>query len=220
MKRQGTKKTAEFKRDAPDLPGEFESGEDSFTDGEFVTIRERHLQDVQAENCKVAAMQVEGALLERVQLAGGQFGSMIWKDVRFIGCDLQNVRAHRTVLLRVELIDCRLTGFHASAADWQEVLIRNGDARYAQLQGGTFRNCEFDGSNWQDADLQNADLSGCVFRGCQLARAELYGVKMQDTDLRKSDVENMLVGVNDLRGAVVDPAQAMVFAKLMGLQIR
>jgi uncharacterized protein YjbI with pentapeptide repeats len=123
------------------------------------------------------------------------------------------------VLVRVEFIDCRIAGLSASAVDWEDVFIQNGDVRYAQFQGGRFRTCEFDGCNWEEADLQNADLSGSVFRSCNLARADFHGAKLLNTDLRKSEVEGMLVGINDLRGGIVDPSQAMVFARLLELQI-
>jgi len=211
-----SKHPAVFHRGPPDLPREFESGTWS-ADG---TIQEKRLEDVEQRDLKLDTLRIEGSVLERAQLSGGQFGSAVWKDARLIGCDLANTRAQRSTLVRVELIDCRLTGFSATALDWQDVLIQNGDVRYAQLSGGRFRNCEFQGCNCQEADLQHADLSGSVFRSCNLARADLQGAKLHNTDFRKSEVEGMRVGMNDLWGAIVDPAQAMVFAQLMGLQIK
>jgi uncharacterized protein YjbI with pentapeptide repeats len=216
------KKTAPFKRDRPDLPAELDSSSGSdelLADGDFVAIEEKRLQDLERANLKIDTFRIGGSVLERVQLSGGQFGSIVWKDVRLVACDLANVRAHRMVLVRVELIDCRLTGFRATALDCQDVLIQNGDARYAQLQGGKFRTCEFDGCNWQDADLQDSDLSGSIFRSCDLARADLQRAKLKNTDFRKSEVEGLLVGMNDLQGAIVDPAQAMILARVLGLQI-
>jgi uncharacterized protein YjbI with pentapeptide repeats len=212
------KKTGAFKRDAPDLPAELEST-DVLGDGEFITIQDGLVRSLERTNLRINTFRIEGSVLESVQLAGGEFRSVVWKDVRLVGCDLANIRAHRMALMRVELIDCRLTGLSATALDWQDVLIQNGDARYAQLQGGTFRNCEFVGCKWNEADLQNADLTGSVFRSCELARADLHGAKLQNTDFRSSEVEGMVVGMNDLRGAIVDPAQAMIFARVLGLQI-
>ena len=222
MKPSKAKGPAAFHRDRPDLPMQLEScgePEKLLGDGEFVAIEENRLQDMERTNLRIGTFRMEGSLLERVQLAGGEFGSAVWKDVRLVGCDLANVRAHRIALLRVELVDCRLTGFRATALDWQDVLIQNGDARYAQFQGGRFRTCEFDGCNWQEADLQEADLTGSIFRSCNLANADLHRAKLRNTDFRKSEVDGMLVGMNDLRGAIVDPAQAMVFARVLGLQI-
>ncbi|MGD0436290.1 MAG: pentapeptide repeat-containing protein [Bryobacteraceae bacterium] len=222
MKPTKAKKTAAFKRDRPDLPAQLESAaspQQLFAASDLLAIEETRLEDVERANLTLETFRVEGSVLERVHLAGGQFGSVVWKDVRLVGCDLANIRAHRISLLRVELVDCRLTGFRATALDWQDVLIQNGDVRYAQFQGGRFRTCEFDACNWEEADLQEADLSGSIFRSCNLARADLQRTKLQNTDFRKSEVESMLVGMSDLRGAIVDPAQAMIFARLLGLQI-
>jgi uncharacterized protein YjbI with pentapeptide repeats len=222
-RRAKSKRAVAFQRDRPDLPAELESTDDAgqfFSDAECATIEEKRLQNLELPDLKIGTLRIESSVLERVHLAGGQFGSVVWKDVRLVGCDLANIRVHRMALVRVELIDCRLTGFRATTLDWQDVLIQNGDVRYAQLAGGRFRTCEFDGCNWQESDLQEADLTGAIFRSCNLARADLHRAKLENTDFRKSEVDGMLAGMGDLRGAIVDPAQAMVLARLLGLQIR
>jgi len=217
------RKPGTFQRDAPDLPAEFaraDSPDQLFADHELVAIAETRLHDLERPNLNTNNLRIEGSLLERVRLSESQFASTQWKDVRLTSCDLANVRVHRLTLVRVEFLDCRLTGFRATAVDCQNVLIRSGDLGYSQFRGGKFRACEFDACNWQEADLQEADLTGSLFRSCSLARADLRGAKLQDTDFRGSEIEGMLVNAADLQGAIVDPAQAMIFARLLGLQIR
>jgi uncharacterized protein YjbI with pentapeptide repeats len=209
-------------RNPPDLPSELKANDGAgqlFADGELVVVQDRRVAALERPNLRVKSFGVEGSALERVRFAGGQFGSIVWKDVRIVGCDFANVRAHRMELLRVELIDCRLTGLSGTGAHWRDVLIQNGDLRYAQLQRGVFRNCEFTSCDWQDADLQNADLTGAVFRSCRLGRADLNGAALENADFRGSELDGMLVGLGDLRGAIVDAAQAMVLAQLLGLRI-
>lgn len=223
MKAAKAKNADGFERDRPDLPMEWTEVAEAaglFGDGGTVRIEEQALRDVDLGKAKAKALEMEGCLVERVQFTGAEFGSIVAKDVRFVGCDLANVRAHRIVLVRVELIDCRLTGFRATALDWREVLVQTGDVRYAQMQRGRFQKCEFDRCNLQETDLQDADLAGSVVRSCDLGRADWRGAKLQGTDLRGSEVEGLLVGINDLQGAIVDAAQAMVFARVLGLEIR
>jgi len=218
MKAPSPRKSGASKRDQPDLPAEF-APPASLESGEVLRLQEQRIEDV-AANLEVQTFQIEGSVLKRVQLAGSRFGSAVWKDVRFVGCDLANVRAHRLVLLRVEFVDCRLAGFSSAAVEWQDVLLQDCDLRYAQFQEAKCRNCEFEGCHWEDADLQQADLSGVLFRRCQLARADLRAAHLQNTDFRSSEIEGLQVGTGDLRGAIVDPAQAMILAHLLGLQIR
>ncbi len=217
MKPVKVKKAAGFHRESPDLPKEFDALEDGRLPAEIETA---HVADLNAAELRLDTFGVEGSVLERVQFAGSEFGSVTWKDARFVGCDLANIRAHRMTLLRVEFVDCRLTGFHATALEWRDVLVTNGDLRYVQFHGGLFHNCEFDGCNWEEADMHEVDVSGCLLRGCNFASADFRGAKLQNTDLRKSEVEGMVVGMNDLRGAIVEPAQAMIFARVLGLQIK
>jgi hypothetical protein len=48
----------------------------------------------------------------------------------------------------------------------------------------------------------------------------MTGARLEAADFRGSQVEGLVANAEDLRGAIVDPAQAMVFAELMGLKIR
>jgi uncharacterized protein YjbI with pentapeptide repeats len=209
-------------RELPDLPAAYEPAsvaDLAESDGQIV-LDGRQLRDVEWVGRKAAALRLEACVLERVRFTGSEFGSLTGKDVRLVGCDLANVQAHRINLVRVEMIDCRLTGFAARATEWQDVLVQNSDARFAQLLGGVFRRCEFAGGDWQEADFREADLTSAVLRSCRLHRADLRQARLRGADLRQSEIEEMLVGVADLDGAIVDPAQAMVLARLMGLQIR
>jgi uncharacterized protein YjbI with pentapeptide repeats len=205
-----------FKRDCPDLPSQLEAAA-SLDDSR---IEEKLVKDVVWKKRKSESFRIEASVLERVHFSESEFGSLMIKDSRLQNCDLSNVRAHRVSLVRVELIDCRLTGFHATAADWQDVLIQGSDLRYAQLPGAKFRTCEFDDCTMLEAGLEEADLSGCVIRSSKLGGADLRKTKLANTDFRKSEIEGMLVEMNDLQGAIVDPAQAMVLARVLGLQIK
>jgi uncharacterized protein YjbI with pentapeptide repeats len=217
-----TKKAHSFNRDTPDLPHEFDRTDPSavlITSAESLTLTESHVADVDRSKLETDSLQIEGSQLERVQLKYGKFGAAVWKDVRFIGCDLSNVRANRFVLVRAEFIECRLTGLQTRALEWQHVLAHRCDLSYAQLQGGTFRHCEFDTCNLQDADFGEADLSGSVLRSCNLVSADFRSAVLKHTDLRQSQTDGIIIEPRDLDGAIVDPAQAMDFARLLGLQI-
>jgi uncharacterized protein YjbI with pentapeptide repeats len=205
-----------FKRDQPDLPAQLDST--AITDRS--RIEEKHVTDVRWAGVKADALRIDSSFLERVNFAECQFGSLVIKDTRLKGCDFSNVRAHRISLLRVELIDCRLTGFHATATECQDVFVRGCDVRYAQFPGGKFRTCEFDECTMVEAGFEESDLSGCLLRECKLGGADLRKAKLANTDFRKSEIEGMLVNMTDLQGAIVEPAQAMVLARVLGLQIR
>ena len=59
-----------------------------------------------------------------------------------------------------------------------------------------------------------------MIKGCNLSHVEMTGAKLGEADLRGSQLEGLQANADDLRGAIVDPAQAMVLAEIMGLKIR
>lgn len=144
---------------------------------------------------------------------------MLWKDVRLINCDLANMQTRGLTFIRVEFINCRMTGLRAGEADFQDILISEGDQRYSQFRYARFKAAEFDRCNFSEADFLGADLTGSIFRKCNLQNAEMSKVKLLNADLRGSAVEDLHLAAEDIRGATVDLTQAMLFAPLLGIRI-
>lgn len=75
---------------------------------------------------------MKACLLNRVTLANSSFGSVVWKDVRLVDCDLANFETRGLSLTRVEFINCRMTGFRAGEADFYGT----------DLSGALIRRCD------------------------------------------------------------------------------
>jgi uncharacterized protein YjbI with pentapeptide repeats len=207
-----------FSRQAPDLPEEFDAAA-SFPDQREIFVAEQAITGAELKNRAGGNLRVESSVLERVNLGDSSFGSIVLKDVRLVNCELANLRTRAMTLVRVEFIDCRMTGVSGGDVDAQDLLIREGDQRYCQFRSSKFKSTEFDGCNFEDADFQDTDFTGAIFRRCNMRNVEMGKARLYDADLRGSTVEGLHIGLEGLRGAVVDPAQAMSFALLMGIRI-
>ena len=221
MKHPHIQKKFVFSRREPELPNELPLASDAATlfEQRDVSIAEQLIQGMRIDVQDGGTLRLEASVLERIILANCTFGSMVWKDVRLINCDLANLETRGLTLVRVEFINCRMTGLRAGQADCQDILISEGDQRYSQFRYAKFRSAEFDSCNFAEADFQGADLSGSVFRKCNLENAEMSKVKLVNADLRGSRVEGLHLNAEDIRGAVVDVSQAMIFAALLGIRI-
>ena len=210
-----------FSRRAPDLPDEMAAAPDPevLFEPDDISIADRLIAGARIENRAAGTLRIESSLLEGVSLAGSRFASILWKDVRLVRCDLANLDTRYLTLTRVELVDCRMTGFRAGEAECQDVLVSAGDQRHCQFRFSKFKSAEFDSCNFEEADFQGTDLSGSIFRKCILRNAEMSKVKLVNADLRGSLVEGLRMNAEDVRGAVVDPSQAMIFAALLGIRI-
>ena len=207
-----------FSRARPDLPDDLDPAS-VFPDQREIFVAEQLIAGADLKNRSGGNLRLDSCVLERVSLADSSFGTIALKDVRLAGCELANLRARVMTLVRVELIDCRMTGLSGGTVDAQDLLIREGDQRYCQFRESKFKSAEFEGCNFEEADFQDTDFTGAIFRRCNLRKVEMGKARLYDADLRGSIVEGMHIEIDGLRGAVVDPAQAMSFALLMGIRI-
>lgn len=211
-------KKFEFSRAKPDLPDELDPAS-AFPEQREIFIAEQSITGAELKHRSGGNLRLDSCVLERVNLADSSFGTVVLKDVRLANCELANLRAQVMTLVRVEFVDCRMTGLSGGTVDAQDLLIRDGDQRYCQFRDSKFKSTEFDGCNFEEADFQDTDFTGAIFRRCNLRKVEMGKARLYDADLRGSDVESMHIELDGLRGAVVDPAQAMSFALLMGIRI-
>ncbi len=122
-----------FSRRGPQLaPGL--ASDDGLPASRDIAIADRRIEGVAMPARAVGTLRVEGSTFHRVSLANSTFGSIVLKDVRFTGCDLANLETRGLSLVRVEFIDCRMTGFRAGEADCKDLLISEGDQRYIQFR--------------------------------------------------------------------------------------
>jgi uncharacterized protein YjbI with pentapeptide repeats len=165
-------------------------------------------------------INARSSVFEGVCFSGCTIAGLRLRDVRMIRCDLSNAEARAFDARRVEFVECRLSGLRAFECRWQDVLVENCLARYAQFNEGILKLMEFRSSQFDDSDFRGADLSGAVFDQVVLTRADLTGARLEGADLRGAELEGVIARPEDVRGAIVTPAQAMGLARLLGLDIR
>ncbi len=209
-------------RRRPDLPVDLPIADGSaLFRGSEIAISGRTIGELERAGLSATSLSIESCVLNRVALPDSTFATITLRDVRLVECDLANLKTRALTALRVELLDCRMTGFRVEdPAECHDVLISQGIQTYSQFAYARFKSAEFDACNFEDANFLGADLQGCIFRGCNLHNADMRGAKLRDADLRGSQVEGMRLHPADLYGAMVDPSQAMIFAALLGIRIR
>ena len=217
-----SKKPAPF-RIEPDLPSEFTlvSSDEAkaLSKTREWTLSEYSFDGVSFAAIELSRITAESCRFDQVSFNQGTIESMHCKDVVFANCDLANLHVRKLFGTRVELRNCRLTGVRLIECECKHLLISNGDQRYGQFRFSTIEFAEFDGCNFEDADFYSATLKHSRFSGCNLRNAEMNKVSLTEVDLRGSTVEGLKLNAQDIRGAIVDPAQALTFAHLLGIRI-
>lgn len=162
-------------------------------------------------------LSFEQMLLKQVNLHGSELTLAQMRDVCLNECDLANANWPKADLARVEVLNCRLVGFHIIEARLQDLLFKHCQVSLAQFRFTLFRTVRFEHCDLSDADFQGADLSGVAFVDCNLSRAEMSGAKLTGADLRGSVLDGLHVGWQELQGATVDPNQALALVRSSGV---
>jgi uncharacterized protein YjbI with pentapeptide repeats len=183
-------------------------------------LEESLVQEIDLSGRKIPSIAACNSFFDRVSLSGCEISSFRLWDARLYKCDLSNAVLRGFEAIRVEFIECRLIGIRAIECRWQDVLIENCAMRYAQLNEGRIRSCEFKACHMEESDLRGTDLEGAIFAGVTLHRADLSGAKLRGADLRGAAIEGITVRAEDVRGAIVSVTQAVDLAGLLGLVIK
>lgn len=178
-----------------------------------------HLAREQFTGQVAERLSFEETLLKQVGLHATELAHARFSDCRLQECDLANANWFQGDLVRVELLNCRLTGLRTIEARWQDVLFKDCQASLAQFRFSTFKAARFEHCDLSDADFQGADLSGVAFIDCDLNRAEMSQAKLAGADLRGCVLDGVHVGLNELKGAIIDPSQALPLVQAFGIVV-
>lgn len=128
-------------------------------DGELESAR---LYDEIAINCNVAALQLIDTVIEDVQFTGAHLSRIVARDVIFKRADLASASLDNGMLVRVEFINCRMTGI---------------DFSWSNIHDVTFKDCQLD-----RVDFTKAHLRRVAFIDCSLESADFTSASLTDIE--------------------------------------
>ncbi len=149
----------------------------------------------------------------------GSHPKLILRDTTLETCDLRNTALMDLQASRVVIRDCQLLGVDVSGATLRDLVCINCQIRLGRAFGAKFERCWFENCDLREAEFEESRFERVSFRGCDLRQARLLRSPLRHVDFRGSRVEGIAVGPEELRGAVITPDQADVFAAAMGLRV-
>jgi uncharacterized protein YjbI with pentapeptide repeats len=208
---------------APDLPDELATA--SATDADLhdgvvhaalavsdLDLSGREAADAEFDQCRYAGVNLGNVALRRATI----------RDVEFNRCDLANMRARDSSLLRVAITASRMTGVSWLACTLRDVALDGSRIDFASFFGTKFTDVTFTNCRLEQANFGDADLSGLRFDDCNLTGAQFSGAKLTGTRFSGCDLTG-ISGVSSMRGAIVATSDAItlarIFADALGITI-
>jgi uncharacterized protein YjbI with pentapeptide repeats len=196
-------------------------------DGEAISniYDEDEIEHIYISNNKIKnqiAYQVsfKEVVFDNVTFENIEFKSLDCTDVRFINCDLSNVDFSGAIIHRTEFINCKLMGINLSNAALQNVLIKECNGKFAFMRFVQIKKVIFEDSLLESSDFQSSELLRTSFLNCDLKLSQMCGTSLSGIDFSTSNIEGLGIRVEDIKGVIVSPIQAVDLSKLLGIIIK
>ncbi len=157
----------------------------------------------------------EGALFEECTFTGVRLNASTHRASAFTNC-----RVERSSLFGATFTGCKLTGTAFTRTGLSPVTVEGGSWAFTSLRGASVKGSRFSRVSLREADLAHLGGEDLVLHEVDLTGADLTGARLTGADLRGSLLGALDPRVVDVRGAVIDVAQALHLAGNLGLDIR
>lgn len=161
--------------------------------------------------------EFEQAILDGCDLSASR--SLALRDVVLRSSRLAGARLDDVACTRVHGIDSSLVGVQCEGAVFRDARFSDCSAKLAVAFASRMTRCLFERCDLREVDLDGSALDHVVFRDCDLRGARLARIDLARVDLRGSRIDGIVVSPERIAGLVVDPTQAEVFARVLGLRV-
>ena len=189
-------------------------------DGE---IENGRIFDQEAVNANIAALELRGVKIEKVNFTRAQFGRINARDMLVIQSDFSSANVADGSVNRASFANCRLTGFDISKTALHDVTFRGCKLDLANFRFADLRRVHFIDCTLEEADFLGATLHDVAFQNCMLEKTVFNQIKAKKLDLRSSQLHG-ISGWQFLKGATIDAVQlstvAPYLAHELGLIVR
>ena len=185
---------------------------------------------------------------EAIDFVDRDFTGQDASDARFLACRMLRCRLDGLSLRRARIIESMLADVHGATVEmtdstWRDSRLSGGRLGAAALTAATWTGIRVRGSKLGFLDLAGARLEDVIFEGCEIGGLDVRSARLRSVGfidctidelnvagatLAKVDLSGArirsLVGVENLRGAIVSSEQlidlAPILAASLGLEVR
>lgn len=168
---------------------------------------DREYRAIEYQNVDLSGQDIETAEVSQCRFSDSALASttihqLIVSDTIFSRCDVSNVNAKDSSLLRTTMTTSRLTGMTWIRCLFRDVLFDSCRAdlatfRFSKFKSVVFRDCQLRQVDFQNADLRETRFEGCDLTGAQFSSAEMAGTRFLNCTLVG------IGGATSFKGAII-----------------
>ncbi len=186
---------------------------------------ESYISSVSIYNFHIEGELIKRANFHEVIFKGSTFIGCSFKraelvDVRFENCDLSNVNLENAIIHRVEFVNCKIIGINLSESNLRNVSFHQCNGKYGFFGFSNLKEVKFNECDLSLSDFKESIFSKVGFCYSNISECQMAGTKLKDIDLTSCNIEGIGIRIEDLKGAIVSPIQAVSLSSLMGIVIK
>jgi uncharacterized protein YjbI with pentapeptide repeats len=157
----------------------------------------------------------KGAVFSQCTFRHCRFNASTHTEAAFVNCTFTYC-----AFFNATFIGCKLVGSMFDGCTFDLLRCERGDWSFVGLPGADLRRARFGDLRMREADLTGTRCEGATIRRVDLSGAWLHQANFSGADLRGSDLSALDPLNAAIKGAVVDPEQALVIATALGLDVQ
>mgnify|MGYP005852902427 CR=1 FL=1 len=182
---------------------------------ERVIIQDCSIDTIAAESVEFIEVIFRNVRFEQVSIS-----KMYLRDVIFEKCDLSNVQFEEATLQRVVFENCQMTGINLSDGRLENVSFLQCNLQFAMFGYNKQKLVAYQDCLLKQTDMYENVLNKVKFETCELTGINFSHTALNGIDLSNSVFDQMTVGINNLKGCIVNQEQAQALSLLLGLVVK
>ena len=169
-----------------------------------------NLYDNEFEHCEFNNIILQSITIEKVT----------FRNVKFIQCNFSNTVFNECTFIKCEFYNCKITGCNFIENVLYNVTFQDVNASYASLSMSSIDKCLFKDTLLKNGYVQENKTKSIYFNNVDLMQAQFLKTSLNKIDLSSCKIEGIAISIEDIKGAIIEPFQAVDLMYLIGVKVK
>lgn len=169
-----------------------------------------NLYDNEFEHCEFDNIILQSITIEKVT----------FRNVKFTQCNFSNTVFNECTFIKCEFYNCKITGCNFIENILYNVTFQDVNASYASLSMSSIDKCLFKDTLLKNGYFQETKTKSIYFNNVDLMQAQFLKTSLNKIDLSSCKIEGIAISIEDIKGAIIEPFQAVDLMYLIGVKVK
>lgn len=170
----------------------------------------KNLYENEFEHCEFDNIILQSITIEKV----------IFRNVKFTQCNFSNTVFNECTFIKCEFYNCKITGCNFIENVLYNVTFQDVNASYASLSMSSIDKCLFKDTLLKNSYFQETKTKSIYFNNVDLTQAQFFKTSLSKIDLSSCKIEGIAISTEDIKGAIIEPFQAVDLMYLIGVKVK